>query len=343
MTRTQHDSPKKNRLIGAIQAGSTLRKAADLVEIPYPTAKKIWAKFRKTGSTSNRPRSGRPPKVDERTRRCMVLTACRHQKMTYAKIGNSIPMKVSRSTVRRHLACEGYHRWVAQRVPFLNTVQRRKRLMWAWRFRWFKWWRVIWSDECYIHLDDMPERIYITRRADEIFEEGCLIPSFMQSQVCIMVWGCIMQGRKGPLVVLDYPGGKGGGMDATRYREQVLEAVFLEFYKEMRSERGYVAFQQDGAPSHNAKATQKWLSDNNIFVFPHPPSSPDLNPIEHVWHELKRRVRCRRWHPTSVSELKSAVREEWAALDVGVIDKYTSRIEHIVQAVLKAHGGHTRY
>jgi hypothetical protein len=39
-------------------------------------------------------------------------------------------------------------------------------------------------------------------------------------------------GVKGPLVVLEYPGGKGGGMDSNRYREQVLEGVLLEFYEE---------------------------------------------------------------------------------------------------------------
>jgi len=28
-----------------------------------------------------------------------------------------------------------------------------------------------------------------------------------------MVWGYIMNGRKEPLLVLEYPGGKGGGMN----------------------------------------------------------------------------------------------------------------------------------
>jgi hypothetical protein len=42
-----------------------------------------------------------------------------------------------------------------------------------------------------------------------------------------------MEGRKGPLVVLEYPGGKGGGMNSTRYCEQVLEGVVKGFFEEM--------------------------------------------------------------------------------------------------------------
>ena len=48
--------------------------------------------------------------------------------------------------------------------------------------------------------------------------------TFKQSSIWIMVWTCIMQGYKGPLVVLDYPGGRGRGMTADRYQTLVLEA-----------------------------------------------------------------------------------------------------------------------
>ena len=68
-----------------------------------------------------------------------------------------------------------------------------------------------------------------------------------------------MKGRKGPLIVLEYPGGKGGRMNATRYKEQVLEGALKSFYAEMTKERGKVYFQQDGAASHRSKSTQNWL------------------------------------------------------------------------------------
>ena len=62
-------------------------------------------------------------------------------------------------------------------------------------------------------------------------------PTFKLSPICVMVWGCVMKGRKRPLVVLEYPGGKGGGMNTARYQEQALEGVLKEFYEQMDNER----------------------------------------------------------------------------------------------------------
>ena len=69
----------------------------------------------------------------------------------------------------------------------------------------------------------------------------------------VMVWGCIMKGRKGPLAVLEYPGGQGGGMTGQQYISQVLEAHLHTLYNQMKEERPEVVFQQDGAPSHTSK------------------------------------------------------------------------------------------
>ena len=70
----------------------------------------------------------------------------------------------------------------------------------------------------------------------------------------------MMKGKKGPLVMLEYPGGPGGGMTAARYREQVLESVLWEFWQDMSKERGEVFFQQDRASAHRAKVMKAWLN-----------------------------------------------------------------------------------
>ena len=69
-----------------------------------------------------------------------------------------------------------------------------------------------------------------------------------------------MKGRKGPLIVLAYPGGKGGRMNSAQYKDQVLEGVLASFHAEVTGERGKVYFQQDGAASHCGKLMQKWFS-----------------------------------------------------------------------------------
>lgn len=45
-----------------------------------------------------------------------------------------------------------------------------------------------------------------------------------------------------------------------------------------------------------------------------PPQSPDLNPIENVWHELKVALEKRRPRVKSRDELLVAVQEEWEKL-----------------------------
>jgi hypothetical protein len=159
--------------------------------------------------------------------------------------------------------------------------------------------------------DDKGGRIFITRRPGEEFDEECIIPTFKQSSIRVMVWGCIILGRKGPLVVLEFPGGRGGGMTAARYCEQDLEGALQGFYEEVKKERGLVDFQQDGAPSHTAKSTIAWFKKAGIAMADHPAQSPNVNPIEPVWHDLKTIVNS--GHPPSTVEtLKAVVRSAWA-------------------------------
>jgi hypothetical protein len=181
------------------------------------------------------------------------------------------------------------------------------------------------------------------RTAEEEFDENCAIPMFKQSAIQVMVWGCVMKGKKGPLVVLEYPGGRGGGMNSERYQTQVLNAHLFDFYQQMSEERGLVFFQQDDTPSHHSKSTLTWLAQNSVDIFLHPASSPDLSPIKPLWKTLKTYIRARPHLPTNLDGLKAAVREAWDQITETDIDKHVKHMQARVQAVLKANGGHTKF
>ncbi len=71
--------------------------------------------------------------------------------------------------------------------------------------------------------------------------------------------------------------------------------------------RGWV--QHDNDPKHTAKATKEWLKKKHIKVLKWPSQSPDLNPIEILWKELKVRVAKRQ--PRNLNDLERICKEEW--------------------------------
>ena len=81
----------------------------------------------------------------------------------------------------------------------------------------------------------------------------------------------------------------------------------LQSAQDLRLELRFT-FQQDNDRKHTAKRTQEWLRDKSLNVLEGPSQSPDLNPIEHLWRDLKIAVQKR-----SPSNLRIC-REEWEQL-----------------------------
>ncbi|GBL82414.1 hypothetical protein AVEN_252557-1 [Araneus ventricosus] len=71
-----------------------------------------------------------------------------------------------------------------------------------------------------------------------------------------------------------------------------------------------------------------------------PVRSPDLNPIEHVWYMLGRRIAGRSVPPGTLHELQQEFLQEWAILPQQAINDTIASMPRRCQACISARGSY---
>ncbi|CAM4859450.1 unnamed protein product [Rotaria socialis] len=93
------------------------------------------------------------------------------------------------------------------------------------------------------------------------------------------------------------------------YRD-ILQKNLFESVKKLNLGSKWV-MQHDNDPKHRAHIVTNWLNEKGVERLKWPPYSPDLNPIEHMWDELERRMKKEK--PKNATELKHALSRVWQA------------------------------
>jgi len=105
-----------------------------------------------------------------------------------------------------------------------------------------------------------------------------------------------------------------GVMDAVLYVD-ILQATLLPFIAQKFPE-GH-RFMQDNDPKHTSRLATDFFAENDINWWKTAPESPDLNPIENLWHQLKEHIR-REVKPTTKEELVEGIQNFWKTIDVAL-------------------------
>ena len=136
---------------------------------------------------------------------------------------------------------------------------------------------MIFSDESTIAV--LEDRVQsVRRRQGEEFKPECLKKT-LKFPSKIMVWGAISVHGPSRLHIVE------GTMNGAKYISMLNSRLLPQIRNWFEQEP--CIFQQDSAPCHTAKAVYAWFKTNKIKVLKWPGNSPDMNPIESMWNQLK--------------------------------------------------------
>ncbi|GFV66510.1 transposable element Tcb2 transposase [Trichonephila clavipes] len=102
-------------------------------------------------------------------------------------------------------------------------------------------------------------------------------------------------------------------------------------------------FMDDNAPCHRTVAAEQLLESEDIERMDWPARSPDLNPIEHPWDFLGRRLEARTLPPVTIRELRLALQDEWSAMPQQLIDTLILSMGRRCETCLAVRGDHIPY
>ena len=113
-----------------------------------------------------------------------------------------------------------------------------------------------------------------------------------------------------------------GIMNASLYTE-TLDRTLLPFLKERLPNKH--RFMQDNDLKHCSRAARVFFEENKVNWWKTPPESPDINPIENLWHELKEYIR-REVKPHNKQQLVDGILEFWKTVDIAKCRKYIHQL-----------------
>ena len=108
--------------------------------------------------------------------------------------------------------------------------------------------------------------------------------------------------------------------------------------------RSSTCFQQDGASVHTSNWTRRWLQNKGIRQLNQghwPAMSPDLNPVEHIWPMVLRKLDLQAF--SGPEDLWTALQAAFASITPASILRLYDSLPRRLVAVMDAKGGHTRY
>jgi len=238
---------------------------------------------------------------------------------------------------------------MAKKRPLLMEANARRRLEWCIQNRNKPpefWLSIIFSDEASIERGAGHRRSWTFRYPGEKLDTNKVDTYNKSKGLRVMVWAAITLTEKTELIIMrrDQTTLK-KGYTSNSYLDVLDEALHTIYTLERR-------FQQDNAPVHTAIKVRRYFSSKGVVLLDWWPAySPDLNPIEHLWSYLKKRLYelypdVELWKGSDddiTKRMESALFEAWRSIDDGVVAACVNSMRSRIEACIAADGWYTKY
>lgn len=340
MERHHLDLEEMNRAVGLLQAGIRQVDVAERIGVSQSVISRLWKRFRESGSPAEQ-HPGRGRSTTAAQDRFLVLSARRQPTITAPELVTELQrahnVTVGRDTIRNRLHEANLRSRRPLRCPPLSRGNRAARLDWCQNYQnWDEndWATVLFTDESRFgfHPDSRRTRVWRRSGNAERLRHVQEVHSYRGGTV--MVWGGIMVGGRTELVFPD------GFLTAQQYLDIILQPIVRPWAGAVGENFHLV---HDNARPHVARIVMNWLVNEGIDVLPWVPQSPDLNPIEHVWDMLQKRIATHMGNVHNAFRFRELLSAEWARIPQEDIDNIILSMHNRCRAVINQRGGHTLY
>ena len=128
-------------------------------------------------------------------------------------------------------------------------------------------------------------------------------------------------------------------MDATGYIE-ILRKTLVPMINTLYPDEH--RFVQDNDPKHTSTLAKSFYRENGINWWATPAESPDANPIENMWHEMKEYLR-RVVKPRKKEELIKGIQEFWETINIEKCTRYINHLCKVLPKIIECDGRPTGY
>ena len=179
----------KRHIVALHEDGQDYKKISNTLKLSCSTVAKVIQRFKRVGSTKNRPRVSGPKKLSARAEHHIQMLSLKDRRRSAVSIAAEIE-EVGGQTIRHTLHQIGVHGCHPRRKPLLKMIHKKASKQFAedMSTKHMDYWNyVLWSDEMKINLFGSDGFKHVWWQPGEEYKDKCVMPTVKHGGGNVMV------------------------------------------------------------------------------------------------------------------------------------------------------------